>query len=155
MAAIPAIRRFPISLSLSALSSDVPNRPSALFFSLFGSTRQSSRNWPQGPSLAPFLQPIVRRCSLIIYNSHSTTSTGTKLPKGSPRGLPAIAERPTTTAAAAMTVPVAPPRADPLSTSKSCAVGGISELEKNSPSRGGCRKNRSSFPRPPEFGRTI
>ena len=77
----------------------------------------------------------------------STETAGTKLPKGPPRGLPAIAERRPTTSPPPpppMTVPVAcrpfvhieevlPMLHDvhsPLPRSPSLAVGGISELEK-------------------------
>ena len=96
----------------------------------------------------------------------STETAGTKLPKGPPTGLPAIAER-RPTSAPPMTVPVAcrpfvhieevlPMLHDVrspslgLPPSQSAAFPNL----KNFPSRGGCRKNRSSFPRS-ELGRTV
>ena len=91
-----------LSLSPLSLSCDVPNRPSVLFFIIRHTSKlpelaTRSVTWSVPLSVR---SPSVRwwRCSLIIYNSHSTTAAAaeTKLPKGSPRGLPAIAERPTT-----------------------------------------------------------
>ena len=78
--------------------------------------------------------PFARRASAAA----AAETAGTKLPKGPPRGLPAIAERPSPPP---MTVPVAcrpfvhieevlPMLHDVHSPSSSVAVGGISEVEK-------------------------